>query len=264
MKTQFDKIYVLSLISNKDRQEFIKYQMNELDIDFEFIYGIDFFNLKYDRFGNEIIYPDLVKEWEAYLNNVNVYGCALAHYQAILQAYEFGYNNVLVLEDDCCFIKDKEILSYYLNNIPKRCDFITFTARFLWKDEFDKFNKLISLYNHNKKYDKKYIKLSNTYNSLVGGGMYGIMNRKIMELYLNNQRANLNVADHIKDIFECPSINRYTVFDAICIDQYNRIHYKNYNECYEQCYIQCNFIKEIDLFYKPNKYHITSLHRIIK
>lgn len=37
MKTQFEKIYVLSLITNKDRQKFIKYQFNKLGIDFEFI-----------------------------------------------------------------------------------------------------------------------------------------------------------------------------------------------------------------------------------
>lgn len=33
MKTQFEKIYVLSLITNKDRQKFIKYQFNKLRID---------------------------------------------------------------------------------------------------------------------------------------------------------------------------------------------------------------------------------------
>lgn len=48
MKTQFDKIYVLSLITNKDRQEFIKYQFNELGLDFEFIYGFDFHNFNVD------------------------------------------------------------------------------------------------------------------------------------------------------------------------------------------------------------------------
>ena len=44
MKTQFEKIYVLSLITNKDRQNFIKYQFNKLGIDFEFIYGVNYYN----------------------------------------------------------------------------------------------------------------------------------------------------------------------------------------------------------------------------
>ena len=44
MKTQFEKIYVLSLITNKDRQKFIKYQFNKLGLDFEFIYGVDYYN----------------------------------------------------------------------------------------------------------------------------------------------------------------------------------------------------------------------------
>lgn len=55
METQFEKIYVLSLITNKDRQKFIKYQFNKLGIDFEFIYGVDYYN-----FSN-IQYPDVYK-----------------------------------------------------------------------------------------------------------------------------------------------------------------------------------------------------------
>ena len=51
-KTIFDKIYVISLIHNHDRQEFIKYQMNHIGLNFEFIYGIDFYNLINDSKDN--------------------------------------------------------------------------------------------------------------------------------------------------------------------------------------------------------------------
>ena len=255
MITQFDKVYIISLISNKDRQEFIKYQMKELDIDFEFIYGIDFYNLKHDRFNNEIIYPSLV-DFD-FLNNDKMYGCTLMHYYAILQAYELKYNNVLIIEDDTCFIKDKNILNYYLNNIPNNCDFITFTPRFINDYERNQFINLISSYNNE---NIKYKKLNNEiYTSLCGTGMYGIMNRKTMELYLNNQRKNFNCVDHIYDFFEYPTINRFTTYNAICMDQYNRIQYENYIECY----IQCNFIKQYDLFYKPNNYHMSNIHSLI-
>lgn len=253
MKTQFDKVYIISLISNKDRQEFIKYQMKELDINFEFIYGIDFYNLKHDRFNNEITYPDLI-DWDV-LNNDKIYGCTLCNYKAILQAYEFGYNNILIIEDDTCFIKDKDILNYYLNNIPDDCDFITFTPRFINDNERHQFIKLSLLYQ-----DNKYIKLNNKeYSSLCGTGMYGIMNRKTMKLYLENQRKNFNCCDHIKDIFEYPSINRYTTFDAICLDQYNE---KN-NGCCIECYIQNNFVKNYNLYYKPNIYNLSNIHNEI-
>ena len=257
MQTLFDKIYVISLISNKDRQEFIKYQMKELDIDFEFIYGIDFYNLKHDRFNNEIIYPSLV-DFD-FLNNDKMYGCTLMHYYAILQAYEIGYNNILIIEDDSCLIKDKNILNYYLNNIPDNCDFITYTPRFIDDDERNQFKKLISLYKNNNKI--KYIKLNNkNYNSLCGTGMYGLMNRQTMKLYLENQRKNFNCADHIKGIFENSIINRYTTFNAICIDQCNQRH-QGY--CIE-CYIQCNLIKQYDLFYKPKNYNnLSNIHSLI-
>lgn len=130
MKTKFEKIYVISLITNKDRQEFIKYQMRKLDLDYEFIYTINYHKIKYDNNGNEIKYPVYFTEYD-HLDDIATFGCALAHYQAILQAYEFGYNNVLVLEDDICFLKDKTIIENYLNNIPGDAEFITYNPRFI-------------------------------------------------------------------------------------------------------------------------------------
>ena len=122
MKTIFDKIYVLSLITNKTRQEHIKYQFEDLGIDFEFIYGTDFQNIKYDAQENEINYPNVwAKEYYAkiFINKYADFGCTLTHYNAISFAYHLGYNNVLVIEDDICFIKDKSIIEYYLNNTKR-------------------------------------------------------------------------------------------------------------------------------------------------
>ncbi len=129
MKTKFDKIYVISLITNHNRRKFITYQMNELGLDFEFIYGIDFKSLTYDGSNHKIKYPYTYDNNTS--NTAGNYGAAIAHYGAIKQAYEFGYNNILVLEDDICFIKNKDLIFECLNNIPDDADFITYDVRFL-------------------------------------------------------------------------------------------------------------------------------------
>ena len=263
MKTQFEKIYVISLINNKERQEFIKYQMNELGLDFEFIYGIDFYNIKYDRFNKNINYPSLV-DYDC-SNNIKMYGCAITHYNAVLQAYEFGYNNVLIIEDDTCLIKNKNILSYYLNNIPNYYDFITFTARFTQKDERIKFANLINNFNN------KYAQIDNNYMSLCGNGMYGLMNRNTMKLYLDNQRAKFSAPDYIENIFKNSTINRCTSYDAICMDVYNRFKlFERYDsELIERmgitCYNQYNKINDYNDFYIPNNCkNVSTIHNFFK
>ncbi len=259
MKTKFEKIYVISLITNKDRQEFIKYQMKELDLNYEFIYTINYNKLKYDKYGNEIIYPDFVKEYN-HLNNISTYGCALAHYQAILQAYEFGYNNVLVLEDDICFLKDKTIIENYLNNIPDDADFITYNPRFINLDDFINFFVFFEKYND----ENIYVKLANNYKSLCGGMMYGLMNRNIMKMYIDNQHKKLNIADHIEGIFENPIINRYISKEAICLDQFNIInHQKFWSDESLRCYQQLNKLFDYEDYYKPFKYDGSNINKLI-
>ena len=256
MKTKFDKIYVISLISNKDRQEFIRYQMNNLGLDFEFIYGIDFYNLKYDKFGDKINYPNLIYNFNN-LDNRKMYGCTIAHYQAILQAYEFGYNNILIIEDDMCFNKNKQLIEYYLNNVPNDADFITYTPRFIEYDEINRFkDNILNIKN-------KYFKLDNNYKSLCGTGMYALMNRNSMKLYLDNQRKNLYTVDHIPCFFKTPNINRYTTLDSIIIDQFNLLNKDNNKNIINyglHCYIQYNIINNYNDFYKPNKIDLSNIN----
>lgn len=259
MKTKFDKIYVISLIFNKDRQKFIKNQMNRLDLDFEFIYGEDFLNIRHDRFGKEIKYPSLV-DWD-HLNNYAMYGCTINHYRAILQAYEFGYKNVLIIEDDICLLKDENIIKDYFNNTPEDADFITYTIRFL--SGFEK-NNFIKNELKSKNKDKLYISFPNIYKSLCGTGMYAIMNRKTMELYLENQRKCFKCCDHVDGFFEHPTINRYATYNAICLDQYNISQRGKISDKSLLCYDQINIIKNYDDYFQPIKYDISNINIKLK
>ena len=255
MKTFFDKIYVLSLIQNKSRQEFIKEQFKDLDIDFEFIYGIDYFNLRKDYKGDIINWP---KTYETCENNKSgSFGCTLAHYQAVLQAYEFNYNNVLIIEDDICFIKDKETIEYFLNNIPEDADFISYSPRFIFDDLFNNFGFFSNIKNiiiKNK--EQKWITLNQ---NTIGGMMYGLMNRKIMNLYLKNQRNSLKISDQVNNIFINPhsKIKRYIPTYCLCTDQYNikNSFNKSIEKEYENIYINDNNYN-INDFYIPKEYSL--------
>lgn len=257
MKTQFDKIYVISLITNKDRQEFIKYQMNELDIDFEFIYGVDFYNLKYDISGNEINYPNLIFDYTN-LNNNTMFGCTISHYKAILQAYYLNYNNVLIIEDDMCFNKDYNLLYDMLNNIPKDADFVTYDPRSNKKDIILSILENIKL-NKNNRYFKSNI-------DTFGAACFALMNRSTMELYINQQHNLLQMSDHVIYFYENTHnapINKYISTNCIIIDQltHNKNIEKNLDiflnkefDGYDNLYsLDLSFDK--DNFFKPNTFH---------
>jgi len=252
MKTQFDKIYVISLITNKDKQEFISYQMNDLKLNFEFVYGIDFYNLTYDINNEKITYPCITDTHD--FNNAKGFGSTITHYRAVLQAYEFGYDNVLIIEDDVCFIKDKNLIEEYLNNIPNDADFITYDPRFNFcfnsKTKMEDRTEHNNLVNNLKQCKSKYFNIPNNYYNLCGAMMYGLMNRDTMKLYLDNQRKMFRFGDHINGFFINPTANRYVSRECLCTDQYN---------------ILCNFdinmhISLANLYNKINKLNINNFY----
>lgn len=254
MKTQFEKIYVLSLITNKDRQKFIKYQFNKLGLDFEFIYGVDYYN-----FSN-IQYPDVYKNTGvnfSYSQNLaKNYGCAMTHYQAVLQAYYLGYNNVLIFEDDVCMNTNMSLLKDMLNNIPEDADFVTFDFR---QDE-DNEKKHIQYINDNK--DKKYVLTNAGYFS--GGAMYAIMNRKSMKLYLDNQHKNIVMSDWVKDFWTVSSLKKYIPTKCLCICQpyYKKIFINNDNKFIpynDNLFFRLGKYSKIDFFEPKNFQEYTRL-----
>ena len=252
MKTIFDKIYVISLITNHSRQKFIKEQFNNLNIDFEFIYGTDFYNIRRDYKGSIINWP------ETYIGDTQIsgsFGCSLTHYQGILQAYEFGYNNVLMIEDDICFIKNPKLIEYYLNNIPEDADFVTWDPRFIRKNEYD------IIFNQIKNSNNYWIELRDDINYLIGTLMYGLMNRDIMKLYLDNQRKLFNIADSVLNIWRFPNenIKRYVAAKCMCADQLNIKHNFKINDMsYTNIYKNINKSLSNNLFAKPNEYLMLS------
>ena len=122
---KFDAIYMLTLCENKNRHIAMKNMFNHMWLDLNSI------NIHY---GSKFPYNDIIIE--AFNNNFkkrcftkpNEYDCARNHYSIIKEAYELGYNNVLILEDDIQFIKDILLIKETLNNIPNDYDILQFGA----------------------------------------------------------------------------------------------------------------------------------------
>ena len=246
MNTPFDKIYVITCPSFKERFLFVNDQLKDLGIcNYSFIWGSDLGNFKKDSLGYKIQWPQL---WE-YEHNCTGrdFGCTLSHYDAVYQSYEFGYEKILIIEDDICFIKNKELLEIVLNNIPNNADFVTYDPRFWYNKDFNQFYNDIKTSNY-------YIK--DKYNFMFGSMMYGIMNRNSMNLYLNNQRKNLFIADHVQGFFCNVSINKYVCTKCLCTDQFNienNFDYTKKNKAYKNNYKDNENLKISD-FYIPEKY----------
>lgn len=254
MKTPFDKVYVLTLPSFKSRFTFVDKQLNDLGIDHQFIWGTDFGNLVVDAKGYKIQYPNL---WDYEdMSTGRDFSCAINHYNAVYQAYEFGYDKILIMEDDICLVKDKKVIELAFNNIPDDADFITYDPRFAWDNDVNQFK------NDLKDCKGYYIRYNNQYNFLFGGLMYALMNRKTIELYLRNQRNRLYQSDNVQGLFlniDCKRTHKYISSLCLCTDQFNiKNNFKKYEEPQLKCYVN-NYIDSYNLktkdFYIPDNYN---------
>lgn len=160
MKHKFDKIYCINFLESKERREFQKKQFEYLGLDVEFFNAIDY---------GKIIKPHILKINRSELIEPRIFGCAMSHYSCIKQAQLLGYESVLILEDDVCFLKDVKLLEKYFNNLPKDWDYIKFVVVGVEEGKFD----------------KKWIDLKSNYNTNVCASAYAL-NKKAIDLYCNN------------------------------------------------------------------------------
>lgn len=75
---------------------------------------------------NNIIIDAFNKSGKGRFTKPNEYDCSRNHYSMIKQAYDLGWDEILIIEDDLQFIKDPSIWDTYLAAIPKDYDIIQF------------------------------------------------------------------------------------------------------------------------------------------
>ena len=95
----FDHIFVISGCSNFERRDWINEEFKRIGIN-KFQYWYNFSNNK-----RLILHENLFKS-----HNYISYG----HYSLIKTCYELGYDNILICEDDICFLNDLNKISEIL------------------------------------------------------------------------------------------------------------------------------------------------------
>jgi glycosyl transferase family 25 len=128
LQNYFDKIFVITIERAQERHVRVKKQLQGLP--FEFFYGTDKQNLKWDKIIEEKIYDD------ARARQLNRYGkgmimghvaCALSHRQAYEHVIEKGYQRVLIFEDDVVpLFENLPQLPTAINELPADWEMVYF------------------------------------------------------------------------------------------------------------------------------------------
>jgi len=189
MKLPFDKIYCLHLSEDKDREIQIKKEFRFLGITKQ----VEIWWTCKRNISNKIgkllstLHTAFYNEYSEGNDSLygNVFNCSFEHYSIIKQAYLRGFKNILIIEDDILFNRDKEKIKYILNNIPSDYDIIKFFNEFT-NDLYN--NKPIQFIN-----DKTDLK-PYTISSLC----YAI-SRNGMKIYIEEMDKKFRIADVILD-----------------------------------------------------------------
>lgn len=200
MKLPFDKIYCLHLSEDKERENQIKKQFKFLGITKQ----VDIWWTCKRNISNKIgkmitsLHTKFYNKYSKNNNSLygNVFNCSFEHYSIIKQAYMRGFNNILIIEDDVVFNKDKETIQYIMNNIPDDYDIIKF------------FNEVT-----NTSYDDKPVQFINDKTDLkpykISSLCYAI-SRNGMKIYIEEMDKNFRIADLILEDLKCDeNVNFY-------------------------------------------------------
>ena len=187
----FEKIYCIQFLDSPQRRKFMSKQFKDYNLNVEFINAIDFKKLAFFKIIKKKRMPSFFHK---------ILGCALSHYTCVKSAKSLGYKNVLILEDDICFLKNKNVFNSYLNNLPKDWDIIRFAFT---TDYNENYLNHYELFNSIKTNDK-YIKINNLFSDTFrtnNAGSYAL-NEKAIDFYLESfENSGLIEADTMKYIF---------------------------------------------------------------
>lgn len=193
MKTIFDKIYILHWLPNKDRDIALKKKFKYLGLEYEYVYALpllDIFGENNDKYQHLYI-TNNDNTWKYGDKIIQHWSVAFGHYMCVYQAYQLGYNNVLILENDVVINNNKKLIEQYLNNVPKDSDIIRYGyMEWDWynTERFDNTNELF--YKDNENNDFRY----------YGNQCYGLMNRKTMKIYLDSCNYCFNGNEDVENI----------------------------------------------------------------
>lgn len=136
----FDKVYLINLLEREDRKNFIINELKSLGIYDELIETnkleiVEAIKLPW-------ITENIVKAfadngtgnlYSCGSHNVGLYNCTCEHYKVMKKSMIKGYNRILILEDDACFLKDINAIIKALDTMPENFDILHLEG-FYWPD----------------------------------------------------------------------------------------------------------------------------------
>lgn len=240
----FDKVYILTYIGcYKDKLPNIKKQFEDLFVN-EF--DSNFVSIKYSF--NSSLFRDLYTYYlgkNINLINLNDHSLNITmwHYLIIKEAYEFGYEHILILEDDINFLKNTNYIIDVLNNLPKNYDICQLHKGFFYTKSIDfKYVKYNNYYlDYNNQFDNNFydcvIPISSACNCFSNIGM-----KKFLNIFENIETDNSNIPLVCDTYYvKLRDINYYICLSDLCICG------DKMNNDYEFCTM--NNYKESDYFY---------------
>lgn len=115
-----DKVYIINLLTREDRRHFMIEQLKELGFydDLMLRNKLEIVDaVKLPGFDKEVL-NTFNKQNHSKIGTTGLYFCATEHYRILKRALYYGYEKILILEDDACFYKDTDKLFDALDNAP--------------------------------------------------------------------------------------------------------------------------------------------------
>ena len=205
-KEYFDKVVLLNLAENKNRKDFMFQQFKEFGCEDEITMHTATLHPHCD-----IIINAFNALGKGKFTRPNEFNCSREHYSIVKQAYLEGCNTLLVIEDDVCFLKDKDKIIEYLNHIPNDYDILRMSCVTPYKETVNllKNNKdywlihddtpmwATAMYALNRRGMKYYIMCQDQYYQVADMPLYLTgTNKKIVKSYLS--RIPLGIQEDVK------------------------------------------------------------------
>lgn len=196
--SKFDKIYLLTLSNRKDKTGAAIKMLQNIGLhndDYIIHYATLFpYNNIICNAFNQTKYGKFTKP--------NEYDCARNHYSIIKEAYDLGYSNILIIEDDIKLISTDNIFEECIINIPTDYDILQFGG-FTTDTLIEKYltnSNNIKWYEHNdigiwnctmyalsRKGMEYYLAFMNNFFWVADGPLYKApLNNKIVKSYITN------------------------------------------------------------------------------
>ena len=226
-----DQIYSITYVHNKQRKLDLNEELKRVDIFDSNIY------MNIEQIPS-LFYDDLLNNFKdqtfgigkipSYFNGV------MGQYRAIKHAYEAGYENILIIEDDVRFFKDK-------NRIVQSLEYLNIFYQY--QDSPSIFCGAASISGINDvdagKDDYEFPLYHLSYNSaLFASNAFNIYNRKAMKYFIDYfESYNFSLMDQYNIIYD-ESVNFFILSKHICIQQ-------------DWLYLMYNTCKDYNIF-KPS------------